>query len=105
MKAWHDFAANNADMVKPYHGSLLFYCLHLNNRLNWVDVFGLPSDVTMHYIGIANYKTYKNAFNDLVEFGFIEVVGKSTNNYTATKIRLLIEEIKPKKSKNKMPIF
>ena len=38
----------------------------------------------MHYIGIANYKTYKNAFDDLVEFGFIEVVGRSTNNYTAT---------------------
>lgn len=39
-------------------------------------------------IGIKSYHTYINTFNDLVEWGFIEVIERSKNQYSANIIAL-----------------
>jgi len=58
------------------------------NQLGWKKKFGLPSAMTMEVIGIKSYNTYKKTFEDLVEWGFFEVVERSKNQYTANIIAL-----------------
>jgi hypothetical protein len=45
--------------------------------------------MAMEAIGIKNYKTYSKAFTDLVEWGFISVIQKSKNQYSANIIALV----------------
>jgi hypothetical protein len=45
--------------------------------------------MAMEAIGIKNYKTYSKAFTDLVEWGFISVIQKSNNQYSANIIALV----------------
>ncbi|MHA7829458.1 MAG: hypothetical protein ACX93O_00060 [Flagellimonas sp.] len=56
--------------------------------MGWKKKFGLPSAMTMEVIGIKSYNTYKKTFEDLVEWGFFEVVERSKNQYTANIIAL-----------------
>ena len=39
-------------------------------------------------VGIKSYNTYINSLNDLIEFGFIVMVEKSKNQYTANIVAL-----------------
>lgn len=91
IKRWHEFAFENTDKIKTIHGSLYFYIIYLNNRLDWTTKFQLPSDKAMHYVGVKDYRTYSIALSNLVEWGFIEIITKSTNNYTATTISILLK--------------
>lgn len=50
--------------------------------------FGLPTTMTMEAIGIKSYNTYSKTFNELVEFGFFNLIEKSTNQYSANIIAL-----------------
>ena len=42
----------------------------------------------MSILGIHSYNTYKVALKDLIEFGFITMVKKSTNQYNSNIIAL-----------------
>lgn len=86
---WFDWTFENPDVVKPVHSALYFYCIDLCNRLGWKEKFGLPTYDTMEGIGVKNYRTFKKAFNDLAEWGFIRVVTRSRNQHTATVIALV----------------
>lgn len=88
-KQWFDFASKNPDKIKPAHGILYFAMVELNNKLGWIENFGLPTSCTMNLIGIRNYKTFKKTFDDLVEWGFVRVIEKSHNQYTANIIALV----------------
>jgi DNA-binding transcriptional regulator YhcF (GntR family) len=83
---WWDFALKNPGRAKPVSSSLFLWICELYNRLDWPDSFGLPTLETMAIIGISNWRTYKKAFDVLVDLGFIIVVEKSINQYTATTI-------------------
>lgn len=93
LKQWHLFAFNNCDLISPNHSALYFYCINKANEFNWVDKFGLPSEHSMHSIGIKSYKTYKNTLDDLIEWGFIKLITKSENQYTANIISLPILQL------------
>jgi len=43
----------------------------------------------MEAIGVKNWRTYIKCFNDLVEFGFIEVIEKSKNQYSSNIIAIV----------------
>lgn len=86
---WFDFAFENTDIISPTHAAIYFYCIDLCNRLGWKTKFGFPSQLAMNAIGIKNWKTYNKAFDDLVNWGFIKVIQKSKNQYTATVIALV----------------
>lgn len=88
-KAWFDFAFENPGKVRPAHASLYFYIVDLWNRLGQSKEFGLPTEVAMMGASIGNYKTYIAALNDLSEYGFIKIVTRSKNQYTAKKIALV----------------
>jgi GTP cyclohydrolase II len=55
----------------------------------------------MQAIGLRTWRSYKKAFEDLVEWGFIEVVTKSTNQHTATVIALVKKSIAQQKHSQK----
>jgi hypothetical protein len=88
-KEWFDFCFENSGKIAPIHTALYFFCIENCNRLGWKDKFGLPCQMAMEAIGVKNWRTYDKAFNDLVDWGFIEVIEKSKNQYTATVIAIV----------------
>ncbi len=88
-KNYWDWAFENPELVNSSSSALYFFCIEHCNRLGWKEKFGLPTEMAMSAIGIKNYKTYYKAFSSLVENGFIKVVTKSKNQYSANVIALV----------------
>lgn len=89
IRSWFDFAFANQDIVRPIHGCIYLWQVELNNRLGWVVKFGSPATQTMAACGINNYKTYKTAFDDLIKWGFIEIITESRNQHQSCIIALV----------------
>ena len=87
-RQWFDFSFENPDKVKPIHTAIYFFACEHCNRLGGKDKFGLPSVMTMEAIGVKSHNTYIKAFNELIEWGFITLHQKSTNQYSANIIAL-----------------
>ena len=85
---WYDFAADNPEKIKVKHHALFNYCVHLCNKLGWKEKFRLPTEHTKHILSITNQRTYSSALNELVEWGLIDMVQRSTNQHTANFISL-----------------
>ena len=83
-----DYSFENPSKIKPNHYALYFFAIEHCNRLGWKKEFGLPTTMTMEAIGIRSYNTYSNTFNDLVNFGFFELIERSKNQYSANIIAL-----------------
>lgn len=83
-----DFCFENPSKIKPNHYALYFFSIEHCNRLGWKKEFGLPTTMTMEAIGIRSYNTYSKTFNDLVDFGFFQLVERSKNQYSANIIAL-----------------
>jgi hypothetical protein len=88
-RIWFDWCFENPEKINTNHHAIYFFAIENCNRLGWKQKFGFPSQMTMDAIGIKNYRTYIKAFNDLVEFGFIDLVKKSSNQYSANVIALV----------------
>lgn len=87
-RKWFDFCFENPEKISPNHSALYFFCIEHCNRLGWKQKFGLPSGMAKEAIGIRSYNTYINTLNDLISFGFIIMVEKSTNQYSSNIIAL-----------------
>lgn len=87
-RQWFDFSFQNPEKIRPNHTALYFYIIEHCNRLGWKDKFGLPTAVTMEAIGIKSYNTYKKTLEELISFGFVEMIEKSKNQYSANIIAL-----------------
>jgi len=83
-----DFSFENPSKIKPNHYALYFFSIEHCNRLGWKKEFGLPTTMTMEAIGIRSYNTYSKTFNDLVDFGFFNLIERSSNQYSANIIGL-----------------
>ena len=70
---WFNWCYENPEKVKPTHIAIYFYAVEICNRSGWKEKFSFPSQMVMESIGIRNWKTYKNALEDLIEFGFINM--------------------------------
>jgi hypothetical protein len=88
-KDWFDFCFENPEKINPNHSAMYFFIIEHCNRLGWKEKFGLPMEMTKSAIGIKNYRTYTNTFNDLVEWGFILILQRSVNQYSANIIALV----------------
>jgi hypothetical protein len=86
---WFDWCFENPDKINTNHTALYFFIIEHCNRLGWKERFGLPTTMSMDALGIKNYKTYSKAFDDLVEWGFIKLIEKSKNQWSATVIALV----------------
>lgn len=88
-RIWFDWCFENPEKITPNHSALYFFAIEHCNRLGWRKKFGFPTEMAKDAIGIKSYKTYINTLNDLVDFGFIEMVEKSKNQYSANIIALV----------------
>lgn len=89
MKDWFSFCYENPEIVNPNHSAMYFFILQHCNALGWKTKFGLPMQMTMDAIGIKNYRTFSNTLKDLIEWGFILLLQKSVNQYSANVVGLV----------------
>lgn len=94
-RAWFDWCFENPEKIKPIHTAIYFFAIEHCNRLGWKEKFGFPSQMTMDALGIKKFQTYSKALREITEWGFIEFVEKSKNQYSANIIRFAV----PKKGK------
>jgi len=86
---WFEFCFNNPEKIKPGHSAVYFFAIEHCNRLGWKDKFGFPSQMVMEAVGIKNWRTYSAILKELVEFGFIEMVEISKNQYSSNIIAIV----------------
>jgi hypothetical protein len=96
-----NWAFENPDKVKPIHYAIFYFAIEHCNRLGWKDKFGLPSQMVMEAIGVKNWRTYAAGLNELVEFGFIEMVEISKNQYSSNIIAIVKNTKAPTKALDK----
>jgi len=87
-RRWFDFCFENPEKISPNHSAIYFFAIEHCNRLGWKEKFGFPTQMTMDAIGIKKHQTYIRYLTDLVEWGFIKMVQRSTNQYSANIISL-----------------
>jgi hypothetical protein len=87
-REWYNFRFENPNKAKHVHSDLYFYIIDRWNRFGQKEKFSLPTESTMEALGIRSYNTYKKALHDLIEFGFVEVIEWSKNQYCSTIIAL-----------------
>jgi len=83
-----DFAFENPEKIKPNHCAMYLFIVEHCNRLGWKSKFGLPTTMVKDAIGIRSYNTYIETLNDLVEFGLIQMIEKSKNQYSSNIIAI-----------------
>lgn len=93
-RAWFNFRFENPDLCRSIHTELYLYLVDKWNRLGQKKKFGLPTEKTMEVLNIGSYNTYKKALNDLVNFGFVEIV-KNSNNQHYSKVVALSKSDEP----------
>jgi hypothetical protein len=85
---WFDWAFEHPEKINPNHSALYFFIIEHCNRLGWRQKFGLPTTMAKEAIGMRSYNTYIKTLNDLIEFGFIELIEKSKNQYSSNIIAI-----------------
>jgi hypothetical protein len=85
---WFDFCFENPEKISPNHSAIYFFSIEHCNRLGWKQKFGFPSQMAMEAVGIKNWRTFIKAFNDLVSWGFLKLIEKSKNQYSANVIAI-----------------
>lgn len=96
-RKWFDWCFENPEKINPNHSAIYFFSIEHCNRLGWRNKFGFPTQMVMDAIGIKKHQTYIKYFNDLVEWGFFDLIQKSQNQYSANIISLI--SAKPKSGK------
>jgi len=87
-RTFWNFSFANPEKIKPTHISIYFFAIEHCNRLGWKNKFGLPASMVIEAIGIKSYSVYKKSFDELVDFGFFEVIEYSKNQWSSTIIAL-----------------
>ncbi|MBF7090485.1 hypothetical protein IUY40_02855 [Flavobacterium sp. ALJ2] len=88
MRDFWDYAFKNPEIIKPNHCAIYAFAVEHCNRLGWKEKFGFPTSMVLDAVGIKSYSVYKKSFDELVDFGFFEVIEYSKNQYSANIIAL-----------------
>jgi hypothetical protein len=86
---WFNWCFENPELIRPSHSAMYFFIIEHCNRLGWKPKFGLPTQMTMDAIGISNYKTFAKTFKNLQDWGFIQLLQPSKNQYSTNVIALV----------------
>jgi len=100
-RKWFNYGFDNPEKIKPLHTAIYFFAIEHCNRLGWKQKFGFPSQMVMEALGIKNWRTYSKGLNDLVEFGFIEMIEVSKNQYSSNIIAIVKNTKAPTKALDK----
>lgn len=100
-RAFWDFAFENPEKIKPNHCALYLFIVEHCNRLGWKQKFGLPTTMAKDAIGIRSYNTYITTLSELVDFGLIELIEKSKNQYSSNIVAISNFDKAPNKALDK----
>lgn len=100
-RTWFNWCFDNPDKSKPIHTAIYFFSIEHCNRLGWKEKFGFPSQMVMEALGIKNWRTYSKALNELVQFGFINMIEISKNQYSSNIIAIVKNTKAPTKALDK----
>jgi hypothetical protein len=89
-RKWFDYCYLNPEKIRPIHTAIYFMAIEHCNRLGWKRKFGYPTTMVMEAIGVKSYNTYIKALNEIVDWGFIDMIERSKNQYSANIIALSI---------------
>lgn len=87
-RRWFEYCIDHPEIIKPSHTALYFWIIETFNRFDWKPKVGLPTDYAMQVLGVKSYNTYINTLSDLIDFGFVVMVQKSKNQYSANIVAL-----------------
>ena len=88
-RAFYAEVGENKDMqtrCTAHHHSLYTWICELSNRYPDREVYDLPRDYTMAMSFIGSPSTFKKCLDDLVQWGFIEIVQIGRNVWQPTKV-------------------
>ena len=88
-RAFCNWAFENPEKIKPIHYAIYFFTIEHCNRLGWKEKFGLPSQMVMEAIGVKNWRTYSEGLNELISFGFLEMIETSKNQYSSNIVAIV----------------
>jgi len=100
-RSFFNWSFENPEKIRPIHSAIYFFAIEHCNRLGWKSKFGLPSQMVMEAIGVKNWRTYSLALKELVEFGFIEMIETSKNQYSSNIIAIVKNTKAPTKALDK----
>jgi hypothetical protein len=86
-----NWAFENPEKVKPIHCAIYFFAMEHCNRLGWKSQFGMPTSMAIEAIGVKSYRAFKNAFDDLINWGLIVLIERSKNQYSSNIIALSLK--------------
>ena len=89
LRDFWDFAFENPEKISPNHCALYAFIINHSNRLGRKRKMGLPTEMAKEAIGIKSYRTYSNTLCDLVDWGFIEILEKSRNQFSSNIVALV----------------
>ena len=87
-RTFWNWCFENPSKIKPTHIAIYSFAIEHCNRLGWKKEFGFPTTMVMEAIGVRSYSVYKNHLDELVDFGFLEMIEISKNQYSANIIAL-----------------
>lgn len=87
-RAWFNWAFENSNLINANHGMLFMWIIEKKNRLGGAEKFGLPSEEAMMAMGIKSKNTYGKVLQDLIAFGWVIMVQKSKNQWSANIIAI-----------------
>lgn len=90
MRDFWDFCYENPEKIKANHCAIFCFIVEHCNRLGWKERFKLPSQMVMDAVGISSRNTYQKALHDLIDFGFIIMIERSKNQFSACVIACTI---------------
>jgi hypothetical protein len=89
-RRWFDYSREHPEAVTPNHTALYSWLVEANKANGWAASFGCPSARAMQGMGVRRYETFKKAFDDLVGFGFVEVIVAGNNQHSERRVALLL---------------
>lgn len=87
-RSFWDFAFENPTKIKPNHVAIYQFAIEHCNRLGWKKEFGFPTSIVLEATGIKSYSVFKTTFDELVNYGFIQVIEYSKNQWSSNIIAL-----------------
>lgn len=87
-RQWFEMVWENPDITANHTALYMWFC-ELWNRLGQPDKFQITSTECMKAMPVNSYKTYKKAFDELVEMGSINLLKQSKNQYQCNVIEMV----------------
>lgn len=84
---WFDWIGETENVVTLSHTALFHYIIHTWNTCGQKKSFGLPTDYSCNKLNV-NAKTYAKLIKDLAEWGVINILQESKNQYSSKVICL-----------------